>query len=127
MLIRNSADRFPWELSTNSAAALQFMNSHKKKCSNLRAFKEKLFAACGTGSAKDLKIAKNELIDSKGMRNCVASLVNSTDHRGATPLIVACGFGHLNLVEFLLGDCQADVNQLATYTFEIPEVSSFVR
>ena len=81
MLIRNSADRFPWELSTDSAAALQFMNSHKEKCSNLRAFKEKLFAACGTGSAKDLKIAKNELIDSKGMRNCVASLVNSTDHR----------------------------------------------
>lgn len=39
---------------------------------------------------------------------CSSSLINSQTKNGATPLYLACQEGHLEIVQYLLKDCQAD-------------------
>lgn len=37
---------------------------------------------------------------------------------GATPLIVACRFGHLSIVKYLVEECKADIEQVGSVQFD---------
>ena len=111
ILIRNNAGKLAWEMSADSAISCEMMGSHKRIYLARMEFIRILFQATKTGYVEDVKSAKERLLDSNGLSVLLTPIVNcSINEFGMSPLNAAYSFGHLDLVRYLIEDCNADVS-----------------
>ncbi|XP_013773127.1 protein fem-1 homolog C-like [Limulus polyphemus] len=75
-------------------------------------YKIEIFTAARDGKLQRLK----EILEQKPKEE-ITSLV-TTRQNGATPLVMASRNGHLEVVEYLLEECKADIEQVGSVSFD---------
>ncbi|KAH7962102.1 hypothetical protein HPB52_014428 [Rhipicephalus sanguineus] len=75
-------------------------------------FKNAIFNAAKDGKLKRLKV----FLDHRPKEE-IQRLVSATTN-GATPLVMASRNGHLDVADYLLDRCQADIEQVGSVSFE---------
>ena len=68
-------------------------------------------------AARDGKLHRLRIFLDHRSKDDVLMLVHSKTN-AATPLIMACRNGHLNVVEYLVDKCHADIEQVGSVTFD---------